>query len=310
MSFDVVIYFFLLGIIIRLLKVEFSFPKGLSQSLMLILLIAIGLKGGLALKEHASVNLLIESLWVTSLGFIIPIIAFFIIRYFGAINRTDAANIAAHYGSVSVGTFAVAVAFLETQELDYEPYFALFVVLLEVPAIIVGLFLAGKTVSKTSTTISSELFLNQSIVLLTGSLLIGFLSNDSINNILPLFKTLFAGVLSLFLLEMGLVAGNYCKTVFSRGLFIISFSMFMPCLAGLIGALLAHYILAFSTGGVALLAVLAASASYIAVPAAMRLNLPEADHGLAITASLGVTFPFNVLVGIPIYVVFARWLTS
>jgi hypothetical protein len=310
MSFDVVIYFFLLGIIIRLLKVEFSFPKGLSQSLMLILLIAIGLKGGLALKEHASINLLIESLWVTSLGFIIPIIAFFIIRYFGAINRTDAANIAAHYGSVSVGTFAVAVAFLETQELDYEPYFALFVVLLEVPAIIVGLFLAGKTVSKTSTTISSELFLNQSIVLLTGSLLIGFLSNDSINNILPLFKTLFAGVLSLFLLEMGLVAGNYCKTVFSRGLFIISFSMFMPCLAGLIGALLAHYILAFSTGGVALLAVLAASASYIAVPAAMRLNLPEADHGLAITASLGVTFPFNVLVGIPIYVVFARWLTS
>jgi len=309
MSFDVVIYFFLLGIIIRLLKVEFSFPKGLSQSLMLILLIAIGLKGGLALKEHASVNLLLESLWVTSLGFIIPIIAFFIIRYFGAINRTDAANIAAHYGSVSVGTFAVAVAFLETQELDYEPYFALFVVLLEVPAIIVGLFLAGKAVSKTST-ISSELFLNQSIVLLTGSLLIGFLSNDSINNILPLFKTLFAGVLSLFLLEMGLVAGNYCKTVFSRGLFIISFSMFMPCLAGLIGALLGHYILAFSTGGVALLAVLAASASYIAVPAAMRLNLPEADHGLAITASLGVTFPFNVLVGIPIYVVFAQWLTS
>lgn len=310
MSIDAIVLFFIFGALIRWLKVDFEFPQGLSRSLMLILLVAIGLKGGIALKEHATFELVIQGIWVIAIGVVMPFIAFPLLRYFGGINRIDSASIAAHYGSVSVGTFAVAIAILESMAIDYESYFVLFVVLLEMPAIAVGIYLAQKRqVSAASSGLMHEMFLNPGVVFMLGGLIIGFVSNDSVNAILPLFQGLFSGVLALFLLDMGMIAASRMKELKSSGAFIVSFSIVMPLIGALIGGLVGHYALGLSTGGVALLAVLAASSSYIAVPAAMRVALPLANHSLSIGASLGVTFPFNVLVGIPVYIALAQLLS-
>jgi len=318
MSLDALVLFFIFGACLQLLKVNFSFPQGLSKSLMLILLIAIGIKGGLSLKDYANVSLMIQVAVVAMIGVLLPLIAFPLLRYFGEMNTTNAASIAAHYGSVSVGTFAVAIAFVESLSIPYEQYFALFVVVLEVPAIIVGLFLAHRNLQSESLSQSKplslskmlhEILFNPGVVFLVGGLLIGYFSNSSISGVLPLFKELFAGVLALFLLEMGMIASERVKSILSNGLFIIAFAIFMPLVGSVIGAVTGHFLLGFSVGGVTLLAVLAASASYIAVPAAMRQALPEANHSLSIAASLGVSFPFNVLVGIPLYLVLAQWLS-
>ncbi len=311
MSIDAIVLFFIFGAVIRWLKVDFEFPQGLSRSLMLILLVAIGLKGGIALKEHATFELVIQGLWVIAIGIVMPFIAFPVLRYFGGINRVDSASIAAHYGSVSVGTFAVAIAILESMTIDYESYFVLFVVLLEMPAIAVGIYLAQKRQDPAASSgLMHEMFLNPGVVFMLGGLIIGFVSNDSVNAILPLFQGLFSGVLALFLLDMGMIAASRMKELKSSGVFIISFSIQMPLIGALIGGSVGHYALSLSIGGVALLAVLAASSSYIAVPAAMRVALPSANHSLSIAASLGVTFPFNVLVGIPIYILLAQLLSQ
>ncbi len=308
MSLDAVILFFLFGFFLKLLKVDFTFPDGLSKSLMLILLLAIGLKGGVALQEHVSLSLLYHCLIIIIMGVVTPFIAYPILRYFGEFDTTNAASMAAHYGSVSVGTFAVAIGFLESQGIPYEEYFVLFVVVLEVPAIIVGLALAKSGPSLPKTEQLKEILLNPGIILLVGALLIGFLSNDSINKTFPLFKGLFGGVLALFLLEMGMIAASQMKNLNDNRSFIAAFGVFMPLVAGMIGALTGHHLMGMSTGGVLLVATLAASASYIAVPAAMRVALPQANHGLSIAASLGVTFPFNVLVGIPLYWLLASYI--
>ncbi|WP_144392954.1 sodium-dependent bicarbonate transport family permease [Pleionea sediminis] len=311
MSIDAVVLFFIFGAVIRILKVDFQFPESLSRTLMLILLIAIGLKGGIALKEHATFELVIQGVAVIAIGVVIPLIAFPILRFFGGIDTTNSASIAAHYGSVSVGTFAVAIAIIDSLGIPYESYFALFVVLLEIPAIIVGIFLAQKRREKGElSTLIHEMFLNPGIVFMLGGLIIGAVSNDSINSIMPLFKGLFSGVLALFLLEMGIIAASRLKELKKNGLFIVAFSVFMPMVGALIGGAVGHFVLSMSTGGVALLAVLAASSSYIAVPAAMRVALPSANHSMSIAASLGVTFPFNVLVGIPIYILLAQVLSQ
>ncbi len=318
MLVDAVVLFFIFGMVIQFVKVDFSFPEQLSKSLMLVLLLAIGLKGGIALQEHASTTLIFQALIVVSIGIILPLFAFPLLQYFGGLDRSNSASIAAHYGSVSIGTFAVAISIIESQNINYEAYFPLFVVLLEIPAIAVGIYLARKqTSSKQSadekdgkSKLLHEVLFNPGIILMLGGLIIGFISDNSINKIAPLFMDLFNGVLALFLLEMGMIAANKVTSLQKDSLFIIAFSIFMPLLGAVIGSATAHYLLAMSTGGIVLLATLSASASYIAVPAAMRVALPDANHGMPIAMSLGITFPFNVLVGIPIYVVLAQWLSN
>jgi hypothetical protein len=253
--------------------------------------------------------LLINCLIIVAMGVITPLIAYPILRYFGEFDVTNAACMAAHYGSVSVGTFAVALGFLESLSIPYEEYFVLFVVMLEIPAIIVGLALAKSGPSLPDRQQLREILLNPGIILMVGALVIGFLSNQSIYKTFPLFKELFGGILALFLLEMGMIAASQMRKLNEKRAFLAAFGVFMPLVAGMIGALTGHYLMGMSTGGVMLVATLAASASYIAVPAAMRVALPQADHGLSIAASLGVTFPFNVLVGIPLYWLFANHLT-
>ena len=301
MQVDVVAAFFLLGALAQLLKAPIKMPAGLYQSLTIFLLVAIGLKGGIALAQFGSVELLWQSLFVIGFGALLPLFAFPILLKLGGFSRVDSASIAAHYGSVSIATFAVALAVLEAKNISYEPYFPLFVALLEIPAIAVGLWLAqGKGSSMNLKKVLHEIFLNQGVLLLTGSLLIGWWAGAQSEKLMPFFGNLFYGILALFLLEMGRVATSRINLLREYGSFIASFGVIMPLFGALLGALLAS-LLGLSVGGTILMATLGASASYIAVPAAMAAALPSANQSLSITSSLTVTFPFNVLVGIPLY---------
>lgn len=309
MQLDIVAAFFVLGIIARVVKSDLELPKSLYQSLTIFLLVAIGLKGGVALSEHASLQLVPQSLAVLALGLILPLVAFPLLARVGRFDNADAASIAAHYGSVSVGTYAVAVAVLEARGIAYEVYFPLFVVLLEMPAIAVGIALARNRGQKFHwPKLLHEMFCNQGIVLMTGSLLIGYWAGARTETIMPLFGDLFHGVLALFLLQMGIVAADRITDIRMTAPFLSAFGVLMPLLGAACGAFLGLQV-GFSVGGATLLAVLGASASYIAVPAVMRNALPRANHGVAIAASLGITFPFNVLVGIPLYLLGVEWLS-
>lgn len=302
MYFDVAPAFFLLGALAALLKADIRFPPSLYQSLTLFLLVAIGLKGGVSLSAHGDGAVVLQAIAVVALGVVLPLLAFPLLRGLGQLGRDDAASIAAHYGSVSVGTYAVAVAMLEALNIQYEAYFPLFVVLLEMPAIVVGLALArGADSGFDYRKLLHEIFCNQGIVLMSGALLIGYLAGERASTVMPLFGGMFHGVLALFLLQLGVVAASRLAELRLNAPFVTAFAVVMPLLGAGLGAVLGQLI-GFSTGGVILLAVLGGSASYIAVPAVMESALPGANHSLSIAASLGVTFPFNVLVGIPLYI--------
>ena len=298
-----IIGFFILGIAVKTLCPQSQLPKGLAESLTLFLLIALGLKGGQALASHINYSLLTQSFWVILLGIIIPIIAYALLRYFGDFVSKDAASMAAHYGSISVGTYAAAIAYIESSNIQFEAYFPLFVVLLEVPAILIAILLyqrSNHAKSGLNKRLLSEVFLNQGVLILGGSILLGFFCHDSLQAFMPFFSDLFNGVLALFLFYMGTLVSKQLKAFGSNLAFLISFGVLMPLIGGGIGYILGH-LAGLSGGGIFLLAVLGASASYIAAPAAMRQSLPQANNSLSLATSLGITFPFNVVIGIPIF---------
>ncbi|MCJ8168158.1 sodium-dependent bicarbonate transport family permease [Atopomonas sediminilitoris] len=307
---DPVVLFFLLGFTASLLKSELKLPASLYETLSILLLLAIGLKGGVELAKQASWSLLGQSVAVLAMGVVLPLLAFPLLRVFG-FARADAASLVAHYGSVSVGTFAVAVAYLAAQGIVFEEYLPLFVVVLEVPAILVGIVLAKGIRRDTDwKALGHELFLGKSIVLLIGGLLIGWIAGPTgVKPLEPLFFTLFKPLLALFLLEMGLIAASQLGSLKRYGVPLVVFATLMPLVSSVAGAGLG-VALGLSVGGVAMLATLAASASYIAVPAAMRMAVPEANPSLSLTASLGITFPFNIVIGIPLYLQLAQWLAA
>jgi hypothetical protein len=247
---------------------------------------------------------------VLSMGFVLPLFIFPTARLLGRLSRADAASIAAHYGSVSVATYAVGVSFLGERGVGYESQLPLFLVLLEIPAIMVGILLARGVSSGTHWgALAHEVFLGKSIVLLVGGLVIGWVAGpQGVEPLQPLFFDLFKGVLALFLLEMGLIAASQAQSLRQHGLFLIAFGVLMPLPMAAVGAM-AGSLLELSVGGTTLLAVLAGSASYIAAPAAMRIAVPDANPSLSLTASLGVTFPFNIFIGIPLYYMLAEYLS-
>lgn len=304
---DPVILFFLLGLIAGLLRSELRLPSAIYEFVSILLLLAIGIKGGVELSRQPFDLLLPQMLSVVAMGSLLPILAFPVLYYLGRFTRADAASIAAHYGSVSVGTYAVGAAYLTSRQIPFEEHMPLLLTLLEIPAILVGIMLARGLNQKTRLrTVAHEVFLGKSIVLLVGGLLIGWIAGpDGIVSIKPLFIDLFKGILALFLLEMGLITAAQVASFRKYGLFLILFGVAMPLFSALIGALLGWQ-LGLSVGGTAMLATLAASASYIAVPAAMRISIPEANPTLSLGASLGITFPFNVLIGIPLYLIMAN----
>lgn len=307
---DPVVLFFVFGLVAGLLKSELKLPAALYETLSIILLLAIGLHGGVELAEQASVQLLGQAGLVLLLGIGLPLLAFVLLRGL-RFDRVNAAAVAAHYGSVSAGTFAVVVAFLVSRQISFESYMPLFVAILEIPAILVGILLA-KGVSRGTDwkELGREIFLGKSIMLLLGGLVIGAVAGkETIKPLEPLYTSMFKPVLAFFLLEMGLIASSQLGALRQFGLRLAAFALLMPLLGALVGALLARF-MGLSLGGTAMLATLAASASYIAVPAALRLALPEANPSLSLTASLGITFPFNILIGIPLYLALAEQLIA
>jgi hypothetical protein len=309
MPLDPVVLFFLLGVTARLLRSDLRLPEALYEGLSIYLLLAIGLKGGVELARQPLLTVLPQAAAVILLGLTLPFIAYPVLRRIGRFDRADAASIAAHYGSVSVVTFAVAVAYLADRGVGYEEYVALFVVLLEVPGIIVGIALArlgGGERGVDWGSLVHEVLLGRSVVLLAGGLLIGWIAGpEALAQQGKLFFDLFKGVLALFMLEMGIVAASRIRELRRTGAFLIAFGTIAPMLFGAIGAL-TGWIIGLSPGGTTLLATLAASASYIAAPAAMRIAVPHANPSLSLAASLGVTFPFNVVIGISLY----HWLAT
>lgn len=301
-SLDPVILFFVLGVVAGVLRSELRLPAPVYEFLSIVLLLAIGLKGGVELAKQPFGAVLPQILAVVAMGTAMPLMAYPLLRLVGRLKREDAASLAAHYGSVSVGTFAVAVAYLSYQRIPFEEHMPLFVVILEIPALVVGILLA-KGLSRNSQwgRMAHEVFLGKSMVLLVGGLLIGWaVGADGLAPVKPLFFDLFKGVLALFLLEMGLLAASQLGVLRQHGAFLLCFGVGMPLFGSVIGMGLGH-LLGLSLGGTVLMATLAASASYIAVPAAFRLIVPQANPTLSLTASLGVTFPFNILAGIPLY---------
>jgi uncharacterized protein len=299
---DVVVLFFIFGLAAGLARSELKLPAALYDSLSLLLLLAIGLKGGEGLAKQALTPLLPQLGAVMVLGIVQTFIAYFVLLRLGRFGRADAAALSAHYGSVSVATFAVGVNWLATRSIEFEAQTAIFLAVMEVPAIMVGIVLA-KGVNKHTQwgVLLHETFLGKGVVLLLGGMAIGWIAGpEGLQPIKSVFYDLFKGALALFLLEMGLIVSRQEGELKRRGVFIVAFGIFMPLVSAALG-LACGTLLGLSVGGVALLATLAASASYIAVPAAMRLAVPEANPALSLAAVLGVTFPFNILIGIPLY---------
>lgn len=302
MPFEPVILFFLLGLLAGVVRSDLKIPGVLYESLSIFLLLAIGLKGGIELSRYPLASLAGQGLVVLAAAALIPLIAFSALHRLGRLPRPDAASIAAHYGSVSVVTFAVAASFLSRLDVAYEGYLVVFLVLLEFPALVLGVILARRADGPTRWgPMLHEVLSGKSIVLLVGGLLIGWLAGpEGIKPLDRLFIDLFKGVLAFFLLEMGLVVASRLGDLRKAGAFLIGFGVAMPVVGAALGLLVGN-LLDLSIGGSVLLAVLFASASYIAAPAAMRIAIPEANPALSIGAALGITFPFNLLIGIPIY---------
>lgn len=302
---DIIVMFFLLGLIAGALKSDLTIPKAAYDILSLLLMLTIGLKGGMALYGNIHWGLLPEILVVAGLGFSLPLLMLPVLRHLVGLSVADTASFAAHYGSVSAGTFAVALAWVETRGLEIDGQVTLYLVLLELPAILAGLWYFRRKQAKVANNASSPLWqetlTNRSVVLLVGGVVIGALYGpDQGNGVTNTLTGAFSVVLSLFLLEMGLVAADTLRGLRMKQWRVVAFALVMPPILAVPG-LMAGVMLGLEPGSVVVLATLTASASYIAAPVAVRHAIPEADIGLAMLASLGVTFPFNVLVGIGLY---------
>ena len=313
---DVVVYFFLLGVLARLVKSDLRLPEALYETLSIYLLLAIGLKGGIELSKQPLAALAPQVLACMALGFVIPLVLYPLARAL-RLNGLDAAALVAHYGSVSVVTFAVATAALTRQGIAYESHAALWVAVMEAPGLVAGILLArwsqrqaGGARQTAWGELAHDVLFGKSVLLLLGGLFIGAVAGvEGTAPIKSVFIDPFKGVLALFLLELGLVAGGRLAEVRRFGAAVLVIGLGVPPVLALAGAGLG-WALGLSTGGVALLATLAGSASYIAAPTAMRIAVPQANAALLITAALGVTFPFNILVGIPLYIALAQRITS
>jgi hypothetical protein len=315
-TLDPVILFFALGVLARLARSDLRLPEALYETLSIYLLIAIGLKGGAQIAVQPLAALWPVALAAVALSAAVPLVLYPVLRAGVRLGAADAASIAAHYGSVSVVTFAVAQSALARAGIEPEAFLAMLVALMEAPGIVVGVLLArrgmareaGQSGSGTSRwgTLLHEVLFGKAVVLLLGGIAIGWIAGPAgLEPIDPVFVGLFKGVLALFLLELGLVAGGRLQDLRRAGPRLLAFGLLAPPVLALAGGALG-LALGLSVAGVATLATLAASASYIAAPTAMRIAVPQANPSLSIGLALGVTFPFNVLVGIPLYIELAR----
>jgi hypothetical protein len=334
-----IVLFFILGVIASIFKSDLKVPSDISEFLSIYLLIAIGIKGGIELSKYSLVDIVEPILGTLFLGIITPIITLFIALNWIRIDLKNAVGLAATYGSVSIVTYGAAITFLTDLEVSYEGYMNAMVVILESPAILISLFflqvlgrrkiknMSNRTLSPNELSHSLPTELNEheegekrslfkewidphvlresifgkSVLLLLGSLVIGYVAGENaIPVIKPLFFDLYKGFLVIFLLSLGLLTGKQLSAIKKNGPRLIFAAMLIPMLFGTIGVSVG-YLCGLSLGGMTLMGVLAGSASYIAAPAALRASVPKANPSIYLGLSLGVTFPFNLSLGIPLY---------
>ncbi len=305
------IQFFILAVLAGLFRSDLEIPDQVTRAMSMYLMIAIGMKGGLAIRASDVPFSEVGAVLITgiAIGFLIPVIGYKLLRASTGLSRLDAAAISAHYGSISVVTFSFAVSFLESNGYSYGGYIVTLMALMEAPAIFSGIMLArgsqqidaaGKR-KLFSSEIIRDALLNGSIVLLIGSMFIGMNADmGAIEKIKPFLLDPFFAVLCIFLLELGLVTARQLPNVGKFPLGLIAFGIYMPLIGAGLG-IGASVVLGLGLGEMLLFATLCASASYIAVPAAMKVALPQANPALYVTSSLAITFPFNLIIGIPIY---------
>ena len=303
--------FFALGVAAGLARSDLEIPQAVAKGLALYLMLAIGFKGGVEVSRVGlTPDLLLAAGAGVLLSFAMPLIAYALLRAFTKLDQVTAAAAAAHYGSISVVTFVAGSEFLTASGLVYSGHMIAVLALMETPAILTGLLLAGRGAQQTDARERGELLrevaLNGSVVLLIGAFAIGWISGEpGMDKLYPFVEELFQGVLVLFLLDMGLVAARRMGGARRLGLPGVIFGVVMPPL-GAACALVIALAISMSAADAAALMILGASASYIAVPAAMRIALPKADPSVYLTLSLAITFPFNLAIGIPLYAFFAR----
>jgi len=309
------VLFFALGFFARVVRSDLRFPPDLAKLLSIYLLVAIGIHGGHELGRADLMTAVNAVFWAIVLGVSLPLLGYAVLVATRKVDALNAAAIAAHYGSVSAGTFLTAIAYLRSSGVEFESYPVIMLAVMESPAIVAGLLLAARArqlegarngddnpTVRNRSSLLHEAFTNGSVVLLIGSMAIGAIAAPkALEAISPFVNDIFMGMLCLFLLEMGMEAARRIEEFRRVGIVLAAFGVLMPLVSAVIGILIGHYALGFGVGGTTLVAVLAASASYIAVPPAMRLAVPEANPSLYLTLSLGITFPFNVVVGIPLY---------
>ena len=302
--------FFVLGIVAVYLKSDLEIPPNSSKFISIYLLFAIGFKGGQELShEQFTSEIGWSILFGIAISLVIPLYTFFILKR--KLNVFDAGAIASAYGSVSAVTFVTAVSFLESQQLDLQGHMVAIMALMESPAIIMGLVLISifnkvesEKIKKSTAIIHS--FTNGSVLLILGSLVIGFLASaKQAEGIKPFTNDLFKGFLALFLLDMGISSGRKLKAFFSVGWFPLIFAIIIPLINGSIVAVISSFV-TDEVSSRFIFAILAASASYIAVPAAMKISVPKANPGLFLPMALAVTFPINITIGMPIFLLIVQ----
>jgi uncharacterized protein len=300
---------FVLGVLAVKVRSDLKFPPAITTLLSTYLLLAIGLKGGWALANSGFSQLWVPAAVTLAVATVVPVVVFALLYRVVRYSVADAAALAAHYGSVSAVTFTAAVAFVAAAGQPSEGFMPALVALMEIPGILVALALAHRHAGSGSLAAGlREAVTGKSVVLLVGGLLIGLISGPAgETSISPMFVVLFPGVLVLFLVDLGILAGEHLSSVRKAGWPLVVFATVAPVVLGVTGAA-AGTVAGLSIGGAAVLGAMTASASYIAAPAAVRVALPGADPGLYVTASLALTFPFNLTIGIPIYLEVASWL--
>lgn len=306
---------FVLGLVAAGLRADIRLPEAVYQATSMYLLLAIGIKGGVALRDTEASDVVGPIAITVALGLLIPVAAFWLLRWWTRLDRVNRGAMAAHYGSTSLVTFTAALVFLEGAGIAFEGYVTTLLTVLEIPGIIVGLMLAlGGAASNAGSRphwgeTLREVILGRSVLLLLGGLALGWATGPvGYARIEPFFGGIFTGVLTLFLLEMGLLAGQQWRAVAQAGPGLVAFALAFPVMTGTLGVA-AGLVVGMGVGGAMALGTLCASASYIAAPAATRLALPDANPGVTLLSSLGMTFPFNLIVGIPLYFAIAQFLS-
>ena len=309
---SVAVLVFILGFIGARIKSDVRIPEQIYQMISIFLLFGIGLKGGHALREVSFTSFAGPALATLGLGILIPFIAFATLKLVRKINDLDRGAIAAHYGSTSLVTFTAALLFLENSGIKVEGFATALLTIMEVPGIVVGVYLGSRHRDKSvqwGKTLQ-EVITGKTILLLVGGLIIGAITSDAgFLKVAPFFIDLQSGFLALFLLHLGYLAGSNWGEIKKVGAMVGIFALIFPVFAGTLGVVVGNLV-GLSVGGATILGVLCASASYIAAPAAVSIGLPEANAPLALISSIGVTFPFNLIIGIPLYLEIAKTLSN